>query len=937
MKIRFKNILGLLALSLTLPCAAETITGNRTISADYAPTDNFLIVGTTSAAGNLSITGGTTALSGGTNVAFRSQQAGLLIVNGTVSVSNATVNASSKGVYANAPAGCSASLIINNGGKVISAGYPGIGGDFGTTGNMTINAGGTFESNKSFYCAGQGVGTVNLNGGTLKVVANGLHIGRDYEPGQGACEGTFNMSSGNLNVDKYLIIGRNNPGTTHVNKGVFNMTGGTATIGDFFTVGNSTSNTDMIQCTANISGSSVMTVGGVFNIGNAESSTSIGTATSPSTMTLSDSASVTVSGSFIGIGSKGTLNLAGGTFTNNGTGSLVNAGTLNLVGGSLVSAATATKLENTGVMNAQAGSLTSAVALTNTGTLNFNGPGATLNAAIQNNGTANISEGNPVFNECVTIGTAAAAGELNITGGTTTFNGAVPGTFRDDVVGLRISNGKVTITNATVNTSGEAAIFVDGVAGGTAELVIGKGAVVTSNASHPSAGAEAGTTGIITIDGGQFLTTESMYVGGNGIGYLNVNSGYLQVKGLQVARDYQNATYPASGNCEGYVNITGGEVKATSYFIISHDNKAGSTHPTYVEFNMSGSGKASTGLYFCLADNSSNYADQSMVQGVANFHDQSTLTVGTNLGIGNGEDKGNVNSIGGQATFNVYDKATITAANGFTGIGSASSLNLYGGEMTVKNLGSKGTITMTGGKLAVTGSLTNNTGASIDFVNGLKGFGSMTVGSNLTNSGTVDVSTGSGLGLINGYDATNGMKLIDVTGTTTNTGTITKDASIGSADFSSGDLIVKLAGNAAGTMSATNGSITLDSTAASGWINLTDFTSSNPYIVSLSFNGMNASNQEAIRALLADDLQLGDEDFMTVVKGASENSLVVKGLSGDLFSANVLTWNFLDPSYSAYNLSLSGIGMKEVPEPSTLALLALGLLFGFLGLRKRSR
>ncbi|MDO4575742.1 MAG: PEP-CTERM sorting domain-containing protein [Planctomycetia bacterium] len=952
MNAKFWKVLGWVC-CLTLPCVAETITGSRTISGDYTPSDNYMIVGTATTSGEVHITGGTTTLSSGTEVAFRDQLAGLLITNGTVTVSNARITTTTNGVYANAPAGSSATLIINDGGYVYSAGYPGIAADFGTTGTLLLNSGGTFESSKSFYCAGHGVGTVNLNGGLLKINANGLHIGRDYESNiGGSCEGYFNMTSGTLDVGTYCIIGRNNlDDSTHTNIGEFNMSGGTATIGSTFNLAVNAKNVrhDLIRGIANIgNGTEIakLTVQSHFNIGNGEGSTRLGSSPADGTLNVYNNAEIhtgldvaagtTAKAAFFGIGSTSSLNLYGGSLTAHGTLGAANAGTINLAGGTLTFADTVTSVSNQGTLNAKSGTLT-ATQLTNTGTVNFNGSGATMNAVLLETGTTNISSGENVFNQYVQVGNATTAGTLNITGGTTTLLGGYTTNFRGDKAGLLVYNGKVTLTNTTLNTGDESAIFVDAPAGCTAELVIGKGAVVTSNAPHPSAGAEAGTTGTITIDGGSFTTTESMYIGGNGIGYLNVNSGFLQVKGLQVARDYHGNGNSASGNCEGYVNITGGEVKATSYIIISHGNLAGSTHPTYAELNMSGDAKLTSGSYFCLAANYDNYSDKSMVQGVANFRDQSTLAVGTQLGIGNGENQTRIVT-GGTATFNVYDNATITV-NGYTGINSASELNLYGGSLQANgnaaniSLENAGKIQLSGGDLMVAKNLKNS--GSIQFVNGLRGFGSLTVGGNLENAGTLLVSSGSGLGLVEGYDVTDGVTVMNVTGTVTE-GTITTDGSIASAKFSGGNLVVKLAGSE-GSLNAVSGNLTLTTPTTAGFVSLTGFTGSDPFNVRLTFDGIDsAAEQAALQALLVADLKLGDDSLVDVELGDAVNELNVTGLRADLLTANTLSWNFLAEAYRDMNVALSGIGMQQVPEPSAI-LLILGMLLGMAGLRKRNR
>ena len=325
---------------LSSPIFAEVITGDRTISSDT--TAEFYQIGDESNVGNLNITGGTLTFTGSTPVPFRSQNASLLVINGNVTIANATVNmASGASFYENAPEGCIANITLNSGAHVISPGYPGIGGELGTHGTLTVNEGATLTSNSALYVSGHGEGTVYLNGGTIDLVNSGLQIARDYD-GKGNSQGTFVMTGGTLNVGKYIILNLKSADASEViNTGIYRQTGGEATANSYMCVGNT--NTagwiDKIEGHAYIGGGSEtakLTVAGNFNVGNGENNTAINTAiATKSDVNIYDNAEVVVAtgGGFTGIGARSALNVYGGSFEAKGT--MTNAGTVDVTGGTL--------------------------------------------------------------------------------------------------------------------------------------------------------------------------------------------------------------------------------------------------------------------------------------------------------------------------------------------------------------------------------------------------------------------------------------------------------------------------------------------------------------------------------------------------------------------------------------------------------------------------
>lgn len=400
---------------LSSPIFAEVITGDRTISSDT--TAEFYQIGDESNVGNLNITGGTLTFTGSTPVPFRSQNASILVINGNVTISNATVNlASGASFYENAPEGCIANITLNSGAHVNSPAYPGIGGELGTHGTLTINQGATLTSNKALYVSGHGEGTVYLNGGTIDLVNSGLQIARDYD-GKGNSQGTFVMTGGTLNVGSYIILNLKSADASEViNTGIYRQTGGVATANSYMCVGNTNTAgwVDKIQGHAYIGGGSEtakLTVGGNFNVGNGENNTAINTAiATKSDVNIYDNAEVVVAtgGGFTGIGARSELNVYGGSFEAKGT--MTNAGTVDVTGGTLTVDNALTNNANAAI-NVAGGTLNAKTTVANAGDITvapgLNGWGKmAITGAYSGDGTifVGLSNGLGLFSEiCKTV------------------------------------------------------------------------------------------------------------------------------------------------------------------------------------------------------------------------------------------------------------------------------------------------------------------------------------------------------------------------------------------------------------------------------------------------------------------------------------------------------------------------------------------------------
>lgn len=241
---------------------------------------------------------------------------------------------------------------VNGGNTLVGAGVAGTGtAAGGSTGILNINSGAVFNHNPTgadTFRIGdtQGVagnsgtygGTLNVNGGTLKLPSAAFYVGVNNVGGSGL--GFVNLSSGAITVTNNGVgIGR--AGGT----GTLNVTGGTFTKSGInnFVVGGLAGATTPTVGTVTQSGGTVAVTGGEFYIGN---SVTTSATTVTGTYNLSGTGAVNVN-NWIAVGragATGTLNITGGTVIKTGTadngltignGSLANQGTVNVSGGLL--------------------------------------------------------------------------------------------------------------------------------------------------------------------------------------------------------------------------------------------------------------------------------------------------------------------------------------------------------------------------------------------------------------------------------------------------------------------------------------------------------------------------------------------------------------------------------------------------------------------------
>lgn len=920
MKIKSRRLFFSALMAALLSAGAQgeilTVTGNNSIVSDT--TYEYVTVGDDTTAGNLVISGtvGTpitlTTTSAEQKATFRSFPAGIKINNGTVSVSNATLTLTGSGVQANAMPGNSATLILNSGAILNSGSYTAFGGDVrdnvAYNGKLIMYDGSSIETARTFYVGGDGAGYATIYGGTLHT-ENGLQVGRDHDK-LGLCSGELNIRGGLVDVDSYFIMA-NLGKAGSLTKGLLDMSSGTLEVGSYFTMA---CVANVSTAVANIYGDSKINVGGVFNIGNGESSGSLQEAGGIGVFNLRDTASVAMTtDNFMGIGALGSLNLYGGTFTTISAAGVTNAGSVKIDGGTLVG--NLTNAKSTAVVTGGNGEGKIVGNLyNNAGTLSL-GSGETLHV------TPSVNEGgtNVAGTGIVTVGDATNAASVNINGGSLVIEGSkMIENFRTTssgkaYAGLLVQNGTVTVNGGNLETT-VGGIFVGAKDGQSAVFTMNAGTVTSKN--YPTLGAEVGTSGTMNLNGGVFTSQESFYVAGNGSGTLNMTGGDLYITGgMQLARNYD----AVGGGCTGTINMSGGNMHIAKYFIAAYNADAteNSTDVTSATLNMSG-GQIDVTQFFTLAGNI-NSKNPALVVGKANLSGSAILNVTGNFNLGNGEGDAGLTTKNGYGTINLYDAANITAkAN--ANIGLLSSLNLYGGEFnstgTTSTFTNAGKVQISGGDLNVTGTM-NNTG-TLNFTAGMNGFGKLAVTGNLANTGTINVGLADGLAMVENYNASEGVAVATVSGTKPTD--IVKGALIESAAFSGNDLIVKLTNPATSdSFDAACGGFTLDSGVSSGWVSMTNFSGSDPYVFKLS---VNSDDLTGFVDQLNADLQQGDRQ--TIYASAVGDIVEITGITADALAANVFAWNFTDTAYA--NAALTALQSNQVPEPASWALLVLGAI-----------
>ena len=644
-----------------------------------------------------------------------------LLVNSQINVNGGTLNLTNTtetNSIVNVAAG--SQMLVNNGGVVnLLAGtqtigvaegfYLGHGGSTGTlnisggtwqqntymrlgvfaSGNGIINqTGGIFEIGGSIEAWGDSPSAYNLQGGTFRVMTNGVQI-NTYSGGAM----TFNItgSSGNVTMDTPFNF-------TAPNTSVFNNTNATLTK----------------------TGAGTLTMAGQLDIRNGALSMSNGTIeTSSGTYigTAGGTASGTMSGGTLKNGYLAGANFSvgynggTGTFTQSGgtndVGSLANVvigwdsnsiGTYTLDGGSY-SATNNTYIGlagGTGTVNVNGGSFAAYDLLVGgngaaSGTLNLNG--GTLSVAnafyVDSNGTLNLNSGGSL--PAVNIG-LGGGGTLNFNGGTGNASlnifagGGAGGTV--DVKGQTLAAGNwanliASGTDAVLkNSSATAASIADGNTiwiweGGQNLTIDASGGDIQIDSRITSSG-QATPTGIIKTGTKNLILT---YAGNDYTGTTAINEGRVAL---------------ANGNALG--NDSGGTIVASGAQLLLTNVVTGA-EPLTISGNGLPSGSAIAGALRSLGTNT--YQGKITLGANAKIFGGSGTSLTVDVASGDAVDlSGNTLTIDGAGSLLINDG--ITGAGGLTkegtGVTTFAGVNTYTGTTTV----SLGTLVVSNVSLSAT-------------------------------------------------------------------------------------------------------------------------------------------------------------------------------------------------------------------------------------------
>jgi PEP-CTERM motif len=358
-------------------------------------------------------------------------------------------------------------------------------GDFNITGNAFVGR----RGGDGFYNMSGAGSILTLTGTTGLVIADG----NDLTAAAGT-SGTFTQTGGTVNTTAALIGRRNGEGFYKISGGSFNSTG-EVRVPD---LGSTTAGLGNAQGTLEISGTASATFGGNLNIGlgsTTVASNVVGTLTQTGGSLLLNGAGATIVAIGNGIGASGTANLSGGTFTQTGTGAVIDIG----------------RNSSSGVVNVSGSHILTGKQIT----INSTNVAATRQLNISG-GTVDV--------DTVTFGTVSSQATrlLDISGGTVNIGALTTGQATGSGQALtHIHGGNVTLENSVTFFSGSVfrlstinlAVPANSTYGNATIDVLGS-SVLTLNGTFGT-GADARTLtktgpGTLTVSGAQSYFTNAV-------------------------------------------------------------------------------------------------------------------------------------------------------------------------------------------------------------------------------------------------------------------------------------------------------------------------------------------------------------------------------------------------------------------------------------------
>lgn len=459
----------------------------------------------------------------------------IYIVNGGTAVISSGVTGLGNYGYFGYDTGTSGNLIIENGGTYDGGSYAYFGYNADSIGSLTIEDGGAYESNQAILAQNAGSrGTVTMNGSATFATSGTFSIGRGGDAIM-TLNGTSSITSGTIGTTK-VHIGENagSTGTLYLNdsaiwtaaSGVTLVVGNNGT-GNLFASGTSSISVGADMFIGNTTGSSgtvilkdnatleVTTVGRMLNIGYSASGAGTGS------LMLQDEAEATVIATNIGMNGTGSLTVAGESTFNSGTIFMQEAKSSIMVAGSGT-------INTTGATTIYYVNPSTGAAVTVKGSGQWISGGA---ISIDSGSTFNVLDEGLVSNTArttvsntssVTVSGDAArwtnSDDIYVTAGSS-FNVAGNGSV-SSTKGIYVSNSTFDITDTGSVTSAESWIY----GGGT--MSISDNASLTS--SDVVVGYGSGSSTLVLNDSAT-LKTSQVILGYNSAGTIEINSDGVKI------------------------------------------------------------------------------------------------------------------------------------------------------------------------------------------------------------------------------------------------------------------------------------------------------------------------------------------------------------------------------------------------------------------------
>ncbi len=795
-----------------------------------------------------------------------------------------------------------------------------------TQGTININSGGVLNAGAETRIGHNGIGLVNINGGTMNMQGGGWAILGDG----GTANGTLNMSSGSVNVTADRFVLGQNAGAV----GTYNQTGGTTQVANEFNVGRGGG-----TGTLNLSG-------GTFNVNGWTTLGRDGAGTG--TMNISNGAvfnHATAGGGDFLIGwvngSNGAVNVTNGGKVNyswwtrvgvdpGSTGSILVDGAGSVftqsdgrlyIGEKSTGSLTIT---NGGVYTHRSGyefgvGEQDGGAAGGTGTVTVSGAGSTLNndnfirvghgstGAVGGIGIVNLTAGGTInAGNWMGFGHEGGDGTLNMTGGAITFaNEFYVGI--DDNGHTRTTTGAANITGGTITqTGGGAGIFIGRNGGaGVVNLNGANPITLTSlnevNVGQGGVGAGGGVgTGTLNVANANAAVSASngFWIGRDGgSGLLNQSTGAISGGDIRIG---------TGGGASGTVALSGGLITAVRDLTVGWQSNAVG--------NLTVSGGAinvGTDAYIGVRDTATG-----------NFlMSAGTMSVGGALVIaGDAGTTGNMQFNGGTIQAGIF-------ING----GGAASVNFNGG--TVKAGQNQGNFfngftpgmseVQTGGLIFHSNGFTATANNIFDGPGGITKIGNGTLaltaantyaGGTVINTGTLNINADAALGAAAAGVAVNNNSILQAAANLTSNRSVTLGTGGGTIDTNGHIITLDTLGAVSGTALTKAGNGILNIKAAQTYNSLTA-------------NG-GVTN-------IYTPLGTGTS---TITANAPVNIYVSQTLSALTIAAGVEVafGDGLPFASGPGKLNAGPLGGSVVPEPGSIGLLAVGLL-ALTSRRRRSR